>query len=703
MKNILSSRFLKFGLAIFLVAAVFGVPAATIASNGPVEAHHFWGHVATSGGQPAANVEVTAWINGEQRGNISTDESGQYGMPEYGYHLAVTGNSGDIITFRVDGIVAEETRLGVDVETDNGNYEWQWQDLEPAWEAVYESGAVNGLDLVYNPPPAKITNLATSGATTNSITLTWTAPGDDDNQGTASQYDIRYLQGAAITDANWASATQCAGEPSPKVAGSNETFTVGGLAAGTTYFFAIKTADEVLNWSAISNSPSGTTTTITEDSTPPAKITNLATSEPTTNSITLTWTAPGDDGNQGTASQYDIRYLEGATITDANWASATPCAGQPSPQLAGSSETFTVGGLAAGTTYFFAIKTADEVLNWSAISNCPSGTTTTITTGGGGGGGASAPSLKLTVNLPEGITKSGEISTRGVLLETIAVSAPDMVGIIITKGTEAKTIEGERLKLIEVVVMQSPPSPVSGKSLVGPVYDFKPKGASFNPYIEVTLNYNPAEMEENVDAESLAIACYDEGESGWVPMDSTIDSEAYAVTAQVSHFTPFAILGSIVTPPPVVTTPEETSSPTAPPPPPSELPAAFTVGNLQISPNKLVAGSGKSVFITVDITNTGEAKGSYTVELRVNGTLEDTLNITVAGGKTETAGFYVVKDTVGSYKVEVDGQSATFTVIESEAEPEPTRWILIAWIVGGMVVLGLVVYFVRRLFFYPER
>jgi hypothetical protein len=41
----------------------------------------------------------------------------------------------------------------------------------------------------------------------------------------------------------------------------------------------------------------------------------------------------------------------------------------------GSAETFTVTGLFPDTTYYFALKAADEVPNWSGISNSPSGTT----------------------------------------------------------------------------------------------------------------------------------------------------------------------------------------------------------------------------------------------------------------------------------------------------------------------------------------
>ena len=218
--------------------------------------------------------------------------------------------------------------------------------------------------------PAEITNLAATPSTTSgtNVTLTWVAPGDDGNSGTASSYDIRYYS-SAITESNWASATQCTGEPAPKAAGSSETFTVTSLTEGTTYYFAIKTADEVPNWSPISNSPNA------KPSVAPAAITNLATSSPTENSITLTWTAPGDDGSIGTASSYDIRYSTAIIDTDAKFNSATNCTGEPAPKSAGSAESFTVTGLSASTTYYFAIKTADEVPNWSPISNSPSGAT----------------------------------------------------------------------------------------------------------------------------------------------------------------------------------------------------------------------------------------------------------------------------------------------------------------------------------------
>ncbi|MEA2030879.1 MAG: fibronectin type III domain-containing protein [candidate division Zixibacteria bacterium] len=212
--------------------------------------------------------------------------------------------------------------------------------------------------------------LVASGESSNSITLTWTAPGDDGDIGTASQYDIRYST-STIDDGNWNSATQVDGELDPQATGETETFDVSGLTSSTTYYFAIKTADEVPNWSELSNVVTATTDVETDA---PTAVADLHISGNTSTTATLDWTAPGDDGTNGTAYEYELRYST-SSITDVNWSSATLIAGVSAPQIAGSDETFTVEGLDPSTMYYFAIKTADEVPNWSDLSNVPSVTT----------------------------------------------------------------------------------------------------------------------------------------------------------------------------------------------------------------------------------------------------------------------------------------------------------------------------------------
>ena len=108
----------------------------------------------------------------------------------------------------------------------------------------------------------------------NSVTLTWTTPGDDSLSGTASQFDIRYST-SAITAANFASATRwTTGVPVPVAPGTSQSVVVTGLTPSTPYWFAIKTADEVPNWAGMSNVVSKTTAGA-PDTVPPAAITNL--------------------------------------------------------------------------------------------------------------------------------------------------------------------------------------------------------------------------------------------------------------------------------------------------------------------------------------------------------------------------------------------------------------------------------------------
>jgi hypothetical protein len=113
------------------------------------------------------------------------------------------------------------------------------------------------------------------------------------------------------------------------------------------------------------------------DTIPPAKIKDLTLLDcsVTAESITLTWTAVGDDGNIGQASRYDIRYSTQPILTDEDFNRATQLEVKPQPKPSGEKETFTVGGLEQGTEYYFAIKVIDDANNISELSNCVSART----------------------------------------------------------------------------------------------------------------------------------------------------------------------------------------------------------------------------------------------------------------------------------------------------------------------------------------
>jgi formylglycine-generating enzyme required for sulfatase activity len=106
-------------------------------------------------------------------------------------------------------------------------------------------------------PPTAIADLAVTMADSASLTLTWTATGDDQLEGPASVYDIRYTTDPRL---GWNLMTPVDGEPTPSAPGATDAFTVQGLSPNVPYTFRMKVGDEVPNWSDQSNTANGTTT-----------------------------------------------------------------------------------------------------------------------------------------------------------------------------------------------------------------------------------------------------------------------------------------------------------------------------------------------------------------------------------------------------------------------------------------------------------
>ncbi len=118
------------------------------------------------------------------------------------------------------------------------------------------------------------------------------------------------------------------------------------------------------------------------DVTPPATVIDLDAEFISQNSVGLTWTTPGDDGGTGQAWQYELRWAPWP-ITSYNFSSASLVSPPPIPYCALGSQSYEVTGLSACTWYYFAIRTADESGNLSAIGFSPA--IRTLCGGGGGG------------------------------------------------------------------------------------------------------------------------------------------------------------------------------------------------------------------------------------------------------------------------------------------------------------------------------
>ena len=206
---------------------------------------------------------------------------------------------------------------------------------------------------------------ARAQVTETSVTLTWTAPGDDSLSGQATRYDLRWSRTPISSLSDFALATPVPGTPLPVMAGGSQSATVTGLTPSTSYWFALRTEDESGNVSALSNVLSATTL-VSTDVQRPARV-PLALVGTTAESVTVSWTDVGDDSLTGAAAATDLRWAT-APITDANWAGANPAFGEPVPGPPGTARQLEVPGLDRSRDLWFAARARDDVNHESALS-----------------------------------------------------------------------------------------------------------------------------------------------------------------------------------------------------------------------------------------------------------------------------------------------------------------------------------------------
>ncbi|MGB5528858.1 MAG: C25 family cysteine peptidase, partial [Ignavibacteriaceae bacterium] len=106
------------------------------------------------------------------------------------------------------------------------------------------------------------------------------------------------------------------------------------------------------------------------DTTAPEQITDLTAIDPTSNSVTLNWTAPLDSSFLGIVS-YDLRYSTTPIVTNYDFENAPQVLIAGGPDTSGTPKSYILNNLNYSTTYFFAIKALDIWGNKSVMSNVP--------------------------------------------------------------------------------------------------------------------------------------------------------------------------------------------------------------------------------------------------------------------------------------------------------------------------------------------
>jgi len=166
--------------------------------------------------------------------------------------------------------------------------------------------------------PAQVTGVAVGTVTSSSVALSWSTLSPS-----PTNYTVQYrISGtSAWSDAPSVTVQECM---------------VGGLLSATSYDFAVF----AVNAAGAGSASAIVTSTTSETLTPPGQVTGLVASNPTANTISLTWSAPSSGG---AVSNYTLQDRVSGTTS---WSTAASGV---------STTSFTVTGLSSATSYDFAV------------------------------------------------------------------------------------------------------------------------------------------------------------------------------------------------------------------------------------------------------------------------------------------------------------------------------------------------------------
>lgn len=138
-------------------------------------------------------------------------------------------------------------------------------------------------------------------------------------------------------------------------------------------------------------------------------------------------------------------------------------------------------------------------------------------------------------------------------------------------------------------------------------------------------------------------------------------------TTTTTTAAPPAVTTTTAAPPPATTTSAPPTTTAAPAP--TGKPAAFTISGLSIQPAEIDLDG--EVTISVVITNTGDLKGSYDLNITVNDMHLASKLVTLDGGKKETVTYKAFGKKAGDNTVKANELTGTFSVTAPPPPPPP--------------------------------
>jgi hypothetical protein len=128
----------------------------------------------------------------------------------------------------------------------------------------------------------------------------------------------------------------------------------------------------------------------------------------------------------------------------------------------------------------------------------------------------------------------------------------------------------------------------------------------------------------------------------------------------------------------------------------------FTINGLVISPAE--ANIGQTITISATIEETANISGIYEGTLRINDVVEETKPVTVGPNGSKQITFTVSKNVAGTYSVDLDGLTGSFTVTGeptngssgSSGSSFPTVPVVVGIVAAVVIVVLLILYLNKR-------
>ena len=197
------------------------------------------------------------------------------------------------------------------------------------------------------------------------LRITWTSPGDDENQGNAEAYEIR-IAPDPLGPGDLESTLPISGVPAPRPPGLPEEYIFTGLDPQEDYWIWIRARDESGNLGGFIPPVQAL-----HDSIPPVAPGNLGFSDLGVRSLDIEWTSPGDDGSLGSSRGFEIRIAE-SPLDESNWDEEESIRLIPDDLEVG----FSPGSihhhrflpLPSGTRQYIGVRAVDDAGNRSAVA-----------------------------------------------------------------------------------------------------------------------------------------------------------------------------------------------------------------------------------------------------------------------------------------------------------------------------------------------